>query len=174
MLRIALPACVLLLGLAACMPPGGPQALTPEEALTRGLTAAALGDHERALTFYARGRLGRTDDARLLAAQGESARALGRVNQAEPLLRRALAADPDLPAAWNALGLLLLDTDRAPAAVRAFERAFALTRGNSAAIRSNLSRAMEIRDAAGYADPEEASATLTYRGGGDYLLSTGD
>ncbi|PRY95627.1 Tetratricopeptide repeat-containing protein [Hasllibacter halocynthiae] len=174
MLRIVLPACAVLVLLAACMPPGGPQALTPDEALTRGLTAAALGDHEAALTLYTRGRLGRPDDARLLAAQGASAHALGRVNQAEPLLRRALASDPELPAAWNTLGLLLLDTDRAPAAVRAFERAFALTRGSSASIRANLSRAMEIRDGARYAPPEEASATLTYRGGGDYLLSTDD
>ncbi|MGR3541358.1 MAG: tetratricopeptide repeat protein [Hasllibacter sp.] len=173
-MRIAILACTILLALSACVPPGGPQALEPEDALTRGLTAAALGDHEGAITLYSRGRLGRPDDARLLAAQGESVRALGRVGQAEPLLRRALAADPDLPAAWNALGLLLLDTDRPAEAVRALERAFALTRGSSAAIRANLSRAMEIRDAAVYASPEEASATLTYRGGGDYLLSTGD
>ena len=173
-MRIALVACAVLLALAACMPPGGPQGLAPEDALTRGLTAAALGDHEGAITLYSRGRLGRPDDARLLAAQGESVRALGRLNQAEPLLRRALAADPALPAAWNALGLLLLDTDRPAEAVRAFERAFALTRGSSAAIRANLSRAMEIRDSARYGRPEDTSATLTYRGGGDYLLSTGD
>ena len=173
-MRLTAFTCAVLLILTACVPRGGAQALRPDDALTRGLTAAALGNHEAALTLYSRGRLGRPDDARLLAAQGESTRALGRLNQAEPLLRRALAADPELPAAWNALGILLLDTDRPSEAVRAFERAFALTRGSSASIRANLSRAMEIRDSADYARPEEASATLTYRGSGDYLLSTGD
>ena len=105
--------------------------------LDEGHRAMAAGDAERALRAFRQAALaGAGPDA--LAPMGSANLALGRLGQAEPLLRRATEARPGSPEAWNNLGVLLLETGRAGEAAGAFRRAYALGNGASDAVRDNL------------------------------------
>ena len=113
-----------------------------EAALEEGHAAMALGDAEGALRAFRQAALaGAGPDA--LAAMGTANLALGRLGQAEPLLRRAAEARPGSEAAWNNLGALLMETGRPAEAAGAFRRAYALGDGASDTVRANLVRAQE-------------------------------
>ncbi len=115
-------------------PPAPPRA---EAALDEGHAAMAAGDAEGALRAFRQAALaGAGPEA--LAAMGSANLALGRLGQAEPLLRRATERAPGFAAAWNNLGVLLLETGRAAEAAAAFRRAYALGDGASDAVRDNL------------------------------------
>ena len=123
----------------------GARASSPEAMLDAGHAAMAAGDAEAALRAFRQAALsGAGPDA--LAAMGTANLALGRLGQAEPLLRHATEARPDSAAAWNNLGALLMETGRASEAARCFRRAYALGDGASEAVRENL---MLARAAAG-------------------------
>ena len=103
----------------------------------------ALGDTEGAVDDFTSATVAAPGSALAAGYLGESLYRLGRLNQAEPHLRRATELDPTLVPAWNNLGLVLLDTDRPREAERVLRRAFALDSGQTDAIRLNLARAME-------------------------------
>jgi Flp pilus assembly protein TadD len=63
---------------------------------------------------------------------------LGRLNQAEDLLRRAVAQDAMFVPAWNNLGVLLMERREYAEASEVFRRAYAADSGNSDTIRDNL------------------------------------
>ena len=114
-----------------------PKAAPSEAALERGHRLMAAGDAEGALGAFRRAAVaGGGPEA--LAAMGSANLALGRLGQAEPLLRRASEAAPGSAAAWNNLGVLLLETGRPREAAAAFRRAYALEDGASEAVRANL------------------------------------
>ncbi|TMQ71252.1 MAG: tetratricopeptide repeat protein [Candidatus Eisenbacteria bacterium] len=80
----------------------------------------------------------------------------GRVDEAEPMLRRAIAIDPRQHEAWNNLGICLMDRRRGAEAVFAFQRALEL-HPSGIAERENLGRARFLigdwRGAAGLLRP---------------------
>ncbi len=72
-------------------------------------------------------------DFSTLSAAADTARGTGRLDQALPLYRRALALRPDWKEGWWALGTILYDQDSFTAAARAFRRLLALDPKNGTA-----------------------------------------
>ncbi|MFV2002287.1 MAG: tetratricopeptide repeat protein [Paracoccaceae bacterium] len=176
--------------LAACVPAGGPPALTgnpndvpggnpndvlggnpgamagfdADEIIVDGLAVGhrlmAAGEYELALTAYLRAAasLGMTAD--VLSALGSANLRLGRLGQAEQLLRRAVKADPKFAPAWNNLGVVLMEQGNFAEAERVFRTAFALDSGESAEIRNNLLLALEILENPAYSAPDNNSFAL--------------
>jgi Flp pilus assembly protein TadD len=116
----------------------------------------AAGQPELALDAYMRaaGRDGLTVDT--LSALGSANLRLGRLGQAEVLLRRAVEEGPDFPPAWNNLGVLLMEQGRYGEASETFRRAYAADSGNSDTIRDNLRLALARMDDPGYTGVSEA------------------
>lgn len=170
--------------LAGCSPTLGPGlAGTPndipriapgqaaEDGLTVGHRLMAAGEFELALRAYlqAAARQGMTVDT--LSALGSANLKLGRLGQAEQLLRRALEQDPSFVPALNNLGVVLMDQDKPGAARVYFQQAFALDSGNSDEIRQNLRLAIAQSEAVTDTDRDMTGGlSLLRRGPGQYLL----
>jgi tetratricopeptide (TPR) repeat protein len=182
---------VLLLGLAACGPVetdgaaralegAGPDQLGPAvsrgdvpdavDGLVVGHRLMAAGEYDLALKAYFRAisENGPTVDA--LSAIGSANLRLGRVGQAEQVLRRALEMDQTFVPAQNNLGVALSEQGKWGEAGLHFRNAFAYDKGRSREIRENLRLAIEKTEKSGY-DPREAhQLSLIRRGSGRYLL----
>ncbi len=129
------------------------------------------GEYELAIRAYLRaaGELGTNVD--VLSALGSANLRLGRLGQAEKLLRRAVKEDQKFVPAWNNLGVVLMETGRPAEASRVFQTAFALDSGKSDEIRENLSRALANIEKPTYNEENEKSAyDLVRRGNGRFLL----
>ena len=168
-----------LILLGACGDAGGlpknpyaPALARGEEAvdgLTVGHRLMAAGEYDLALRAYYRaaGERGVTVD--VLSAIGSADLHLGRLGQAERMLRRALEADQTFVPAWNNLGVVLMEQGKTGEAVETFRRAFALDSGEDAQIRENLRLAMVKLGDPSYSGPDNNFA-LVRRGNGVYLL----
>jgi len=112
------------------------------DGLIVGHRLMAAGEYELALDAYTRaaGQQGLNVDT--LSALGSANLRLGRLNQAEALLRRAVEEDPDYAPAWNNLGVVLMELGKTSEAAESFRRAFATDNGNSDQIRDNLRLAL--------------------------------
>jgi len=92
-------------------------------------TSGGLGDeYELALKAYTRAAAQQGLNVDTLSALGSANLALGRLGQAERLLRRATEQDPSFPPAWNNLGVILMERGNTPEASEVFRRAFAADR----------------------------------------------
>ncbi|MFN3641438.1 MAG: tetratricopeptide repeat protein [Gemmobacter sp.] len=141
------------------------------DGLTVGHRLMAAGEHDLALRAYLRAASERGIDADVLSAIGSANLSLGRLGQAEQILRRALEIDPDFVPALNNLGVVLMEKGETGEARRVFQRAFALDSGNSDSIRENLRLAIARSENIAYtASKENESFTLVRRGRGQYLL----
>ncbi|WP_386679881.1 tetratricopeptide repeat protein [Loktanella sp. R86503] len=162
--RSALAAAICL-ALAACSS-GGPLAsgdgvFAPGVAgkakvdnLVVGHRLMAAGEYELALDAYSRAAVVQGFNVDTLSALGSANLRLGRLGQAEGLLRRAAEEAPDFAPAWNNLGVLLMEKGEFAEAAEIFRRAFATDNGNSDEIRENLRLALSKRDAIIY-DPAQ-------------------
>ena len=171
----------LCLLLAACSTPGGPApvpGMAPSvdrdadsvDGLIVGHRLMAAGEYDLARKAYLRkaGEIGMTVD--VLSALGSTDLRMGRLGQAEALLRRAIAQDPDFVPALNNLGVVLMETDRVAEASRVFRAAFAADSGESDDIRANLIRALSLLEQNTYTEADKPSFALVRRGNGNYLL----
>jgi tetratricopeptide (TPR) repeat protein len=170
--------------LAACHPSGGLPALNgspyaPAEAtgeavdgLTVGHRLMAAGEPELALKAYYRAAGSQGLNADVLSAIGSADLRLGRLGQAEQMLRRAVKADQTFVPAWNNLGVVLMEKGQVAEASRVFKTAYALDSGQSDDIRENLRLALAKIQNPGYEDPNEKKFSLVRRGNGEYLLLT--
>ncbi len=170
--------------LAACQPAGGPglkkgNPYAPGTAATReggvdgllvGHRLMAAGEYELALKAYYRAAARQGMTADVLSAIGSANLRLGRLGQAERILRQAVMKDPEFPAAWNNLGVVLMERGNTAEAMEVFKRAYALDSGQSDSIRDNLRLAIEKTRKTAYDAPEESKFVLVRRGGGKYLL----
>lgn len=175
-------AALALLALAACdpaggvgtspFPPSGPAGTGPSvDGLTVGHRLMAAGEYELALKAYLRAGAEQGATVDVLSAIGSANLRLGRLGQAEEILRRAVRVDERFVPAWNNLGVVLMETGRAAEARNVFQTAYALDSGNSDEIRDNLRRALARLDETAYAEPENQEAfQLVRRGNGRYLL----
>ena len=113
------------------------------------------GQFELALQAYTRaaGQQGLNVDT--LSALGSANLRLGRLGQAERLLRRAVAEDASFAPAWNNLGVILVEQGQIAEAAEIFRRAFATDNGNSDEIRDNLRDALARLDNPGYVPTQE-------------------
>lgn len=144
-----------------------------EDNMIIGHRLMEAGQHELALRAYSRAVLedGLTPDT--LAALGSANLGLGRLGQAESLLRRAVEADDGFSPAWNNLGVVLMSKGEVSEATEAFRRAFATSSGESDEIRANLERALSRRDETRYVpDNNDNGFRLIYRGYGDVALQS--
>ncbi len=128
------------------------------------------GEHELALRAYLRAGAERGINVDVLSALGSANLKLGRLGQAEKLLRRALAEDETFVPAWNNLGVVLMEQGKFGEAERVFRTAFALDSGESAEIRDNLRLAIAKLDASSYDEEDNSTFALMRRGQGEYLL----
>ena len=140
------------------------------DGLTVGHRLMASGEYELALKAYLRaaGEDGLNVD--VLSALGSANLKLGRLGQAEELLRRAVKEDEEFAPAWNNLGVVLMESGQLGEAERVFRTAFALDNGDSPQIRENLRLALANLENPGYDTENNTTFALVRRGGGEYQL----
>lgn len=174
----------ILFALAACTPGGfgtsndplaapGVSGESNIDGLIVGHRLMAAGEFELALKAYTRAAAQQGLNVDTLSALGSANLRLGRLGQAEKLLRRATEEAPDFPAAWNNLGVILLEKGNYAEASQVFRRAFATDNGNSDQIRENLRLALANLGDPDY-NPEQQNQDfkLVRRGAGDFVLLT--
>lgn len=171
---------LLPLVLAACAPDARLAGFTgqpPEQGadapdpLIVAQNLADAGEHELALRAYLRAALDQGMTGDVLTGMGASNLALARLGQAEDQLRRATDVDPMNVAAWNNLGVLLIERGQPGPARGVFEHALALPGGDRAAIRTNLELALARSRNSATLTPEAGDFVLIRQGGGTYRLS---
>lgn len=171
--------------MAACTPAGGLGASdenNPPPADARGQDTDGLivghrlmaaGEYELALRAYLRAAGQQGVNVDTLSALGSANLRLGRLGQAETLLRRALEENGHFVPALNNLGVVLIEQGKAGEARVYFQQAYALDSGQSDEIRENLRLAIARSEAAVYDAPQEKPRlSLVRRGNGEYLLLT--
>lgn len=129
------------------------------------------GEYELALRAYMRaaGEIGVNAD--VLSAIGSANLHLGRLGQAEKILRQAVKEDPTFVPALNNLGVVLMEQGKPGEARRIFQQAFALDSGETDSIRENLRLAIAESETSVYDGPqEEPNFTLVRRGQGRFVL----
>lgn len=142
------------------------------DGLTVGHRLMASGEYELALKAYFRAAAEQGVNVDVLSAIGSANLQLGRLGQAEQILRRATELDETFPPAWNNLGVVLMETGNYGEASRVFRIAFALDNGESAEIRDNLRLALAKLGDPTYSEPE-SDFRLVRRGSGFFqILST--
>jgi len=182
MRRIACLIAILIL--SACVPTGG-QGPSNAPPLVDGTRASAdglevghrlmeAGEFELALKAYYLAASQQGINADVLSAIGSANLQLGRLGQAEKVLRRALEDDPTFVPAINNLGVVLMEEGKFGEARVMFQKAFALDSGSSDSIRDNLKLAIARTENPVYGDPDVAEEAPTFnlvrRGEGDYVL----
>ncbi|WP_370402267.1 tetratricopeptide repeat protein [Sulfitobacter sp. JB4-11] len=175
--------CVTTIGLTACSPggfsasddqvfaPGVDQRAQAEDGLEVGHRLMAAGQFELALRSFNRAALNEGGlNADILSGMGSANLGLGRLGQAETLLRRAVAEGEALPEMWNNLGVVLMERGKTVEAEQIFRKAYALDNGESDAIRDNLRLALAKSDNSDNVVLDDEDYKLVRRGGGDYLI----
>ena len=169
-------------GLSACMQTGNVSRNVPYGVDARGDAVDGLlvghrlmeaGEYELALKAYYRaaGTSGLNIDT--LSAIGSANLALGRLGQAEEILRRALEEDPTFVPALNNLGVVLIERGKIGEARIFFQQAFAQDSGQTDSIRENLMLAIASSESSVYDTPqEEGEFRLVRREKGKYVLLT--
>ena len=171
------------LALAACEAPGlgsrGDGVYAPDarplvgesvDGLIVGHRLMAAGEYELALQAYTRSALEHGITVDVLSALGSANLKLGRLGQAEELLRQATDKDGTFPPAWNNLGVILMETGKSAEAARVFRIAYGLDGGKSDSIKQNLPLALAKVEDITYDAEDDATFELMRRGYGDYLL----
>jgi Flp pilus assembly protein TadD len=153
-----------------------PDALPYGEVSVDGLLVGhrlmAAGEYELALKSYLRSAADHGITVDVLSALGSANLKLGRLGQAETLLRRATRTDPEFVPAWNNLGVVLMETGQVAEAARVFRIAYGLDSGKTDSIKENLTLALAKVEDIAYAADDTATFALMRRGQGDYLLLT--
>lgn len=142
------------------------------DGLIVGHRLMAAGEYELALKAYYRGAAEHGATVDVLSAIGSADLKLGRLGQAERMLRDAIKVDETFVPAWNNLGVVLMEKGEVAEASLVFKTAFALDSGQSDEIRKNLRLALAKLDNPAYDAPEESKFSLVRRGQGEYLLLT--
>lgn len=174
---IALTACQHTGGLAASGKPRNvPYGVDSREQGVDGLLVGhrlmEAGEYELAMKAYLRAASEQGMTADVLSAIGSADLKLGRLGQAEQVLRRAIEADETNIPALNNLGCVLIEQGKAGEARRVFQQAFALDSGQSDSIRENLKLAIARSEASVYnpVQDEKPVMKLVRRGQGSYVL----
>ena len=152
-------------------PPRGTASVTEAvDGLIVGHRLMAAGEFQLALDAYTRAVTNHGLNVDVLSAIGSANMRLGRLNQAEKFLQRAVEKDPAFVPAWNNLGVTQFNSGQYIQARASFRRAFALDNGNSEEIRQNLILANQLSQEASAEFPENYNFLLVRRGNGRYLL----
>jgi len=174
---------LLILALTACGNTGGlgrsddspfaPEVASREDSIDGLIVGHRLmeaGEYELALRAYYRAAGQRGTSVDVLSALGSANLQLGRLGQAERLLRQAIEKDETFVPAWNNLGVVLMERGVYGEAERVFRTAFALDSGESDDIRANLTLALAKIENRDYLTVDISSFALMRRGSGDYRI----
>lgn len=176
-------ALTLLMTLTACLPgglgvstdgrhaPGVDAKGEAVDGLIVGDRLMAAGEYQLAYDAYIRAAADRGMTADVLTALGSASLELGRLNEAEQLLRRAIDKDDTSAAAWNNLGVVLMSRGEFSEARQVFRRAFVLSGGSNDQIRENLRLAIANLENPTYDAANENEYKLVQRGEGDFLIT---
>lgn len=142
------------------------------DGLLVGHRLMAAGEYDLALRAYLRAAAEQGMSADVLASIGTADLHLGRLGQAEQILRRAVEADQTLVPALNNLGVVRMEQGQIGEARVLFQRAFALDSGETDSIRENLKRAIAQSEAEVYTSGnlKKPVMKLVRRGQGTYVL----
>lgn len=151
-------------------PPGTPEVTQAVDGLIVGHRLMAAGEYELALRAYYRAAGAQGLNADVLSALGSANLRLGRLGQAEDLLRDAIKQDQTFVPAWNNLGAVLMEQNNVGEARLVFQTAFALDSGESNQIRENLRLAIAKSENPAYYETNNDNFELVRRGAGQYLL----
>ncbi|MFV0515314.1 MAG: tetratricopeptide repeat protein [Jhaorihella sp.] len=168
--------------MAACAPKpiagtgGGPfpPGIDPKGQAVDGIEVGhrlmAAGQYELAMDAFTRAALDHGMTPEILTSLGSANLGLGRLGQAEKMLRRAVDEAPDWAEAWNNLGVVLMERGETGEAQQVFRKAYALDNGESDSIRDNLRFALAKTE-----NPDNNVANtndykLVRRGSSDYLI----
>ncbi len=172
-------------GMAACAPggfsardgnpyaPGVNQSKDAEGGVEVAHRLMAAGQYELAIKSFNRAALDQGVDTEILSGLGSANLGLGRLGQAEDLMRRAVKQSETEPEDWNNLGVVLMERGKIAEAVQIFRKAYALDNGESDAIRDNLRLALAKSENTVINNDDEANYKLVRRGAGDYLINSG-
>ncbi|KZY04643.1 MULTISPECIES: tetratricopeptide repeat protein [unclassified Sulfitobacter] len=173
----------ILIGLAACssggFPASGEGPFAPgvatgaamEDGVEVGHRLIEAGEFELAIKAFNRSALaGGGITGEILSGLGSANLGLGRLGQAETLLRRATEADAERPEIWNNLGVVLMERGKFAEAQQVFRKAYALDNGESDAIRDNLRLALAKLENSDMNEAEDSDYRLVRRGAGDYRI----
>lgn len=141
-----------------------------EDPMIVGHRLTAAGEHELALKSF---RLAAADQGlttEIVSAMASANLGLGRLGQAESLLRRATKAEDATPEDWNNLGVVLMERGQTAEATQVFRKAFAIDNGKSDSIRENLRIALAKLENVDYGEPQEQDFKLVRRGSNDFLI----
>ncbi|MCX7567592.1 tetratricopeptide repeat protein [Sulfitobacter sp. F26169L] len=142
--------------------------------LETGHRLVSSGQYELAIRSFNRAAIDRgTVDAEILSGLGTANLGLGRLGQAEKLLRRAVERDATQPEIWNNLGVVLMERGKNADATQIFRKAFALDNGESVSIRDNLRLALEKSENSGTSSDNLNDYKLVRRGSSDYVIRSG-
>ncbi len=177
------PTIVALITLAACSSSGfgrsndqvfapGVAGASDVDGLLVGHRLMSAGEYELALKAYTRAASQQGLNVDTLSALGSANLRLGRLGQAERLLRHATEQDPSFPAAWNNLGVILMEQGKISEAAQVFRRAFATDNGNSEQIKDNLRISLAQISDPTYDPSQNQDVKLVRRGTGDFVLLT--
>ena len=173
LLGLTLAGCAGELSSTGTTPPAVDGARQGVDGLEVGHRLMAAGEYELALKAYYRAASVQGMNADVLSAVGSADLQLGRLHQAELVLRRAIEEDPTFVPAINNLGVVLMERGEFGEARGVFQTAFELDSGNSDEIRENLRTAIARTQNSVYVDPVTKDApkfNLVRRGQGDFVL----
>lgn len=153
-------------------PPGIDTSGETVDGIEVGHRLMAAGEYELALDAFTRAALEHGMTPEILTGIGTANLGLGRLGQAETILRRAVKEAPDWPEAWNNLGVLLMEKGEIAEAEQVFRKAYALDDGESDSIRDNLRLALAKSENPDNIDGNNKEYKLVRRGSGDYLIRT--
>ena len=128
------------------------------------------GEYELAIKSFSRAAIDQGMSSEVLVGIGSANLGLGRLGQAEDLLRKAIEQDERSAEAWNNLGVVLMEQGETAEASQMFRRAYALDNGESDSIRDNLRLAIEKTENPVYDAVEEQEFKVVRRGSSDYLI----
>ncbi len=172
-----------LLVIAGCSPaidqssdgvvaPGVNRFAQSEDHLIVAHRLVAADEHELALRSFTRAALDRGNtDTEILLGMGTANLGLGRLKQAERLLRLAAENKEAWPEVYNNLGVVLMEQGRNHEASQIFKKAYALDNGESDSIRDNLRLALSKSENSVILEDNQEDYKLVRRGRNDYLIS---
>ena len=143
---------------------------TVQDGLEVGHRLMAAGEYELAIRAFYRSAADEGLSTDVLSGLGSANLQLGRLVQAERLLRTAVEKEPDFAQAWNNLGVVLMERGKSQEAVLVFRRAFALSDGENDQIRDNLVLALAKIENPDYNPPQANDYKLVRRGSSDFLI----
>jgi tetratricopeptide (TPR) repeat protein len=151
-------------------PPGIDHSKSAVDGVEVGQRLMAAGEYELAMDAFTRAALDEGLTTEILTGLGTANLGLGRLGQAEKMLRRAVVEDPEWPEAWNNLGVLLMEQGKTAEATQIFRKAYALDNGQSDSIRDNLRIALAKTEKPANTVEQQEDYKLVQRGKGEFLI----